>query len=282
MVIDAHQHFLYPSRIHYPWMQGEALNPLRRDFIPADLRPLLRANGIDKTVLVQTRASLEETYDFLKTAANTHYIAGVVGWVDLSDPAVGEVLDQVLASTNGKYLVGVRHQVHDEPDPDWLLQPDVQYGISMLSRRNLAYDFLTRPRELLACLETAQIHQTTRFVIDHIAKPNIAADEWDTWLEKLEPFSQLYNVWIKLSGMVTEARWSEWSVGQILPYVHKVVDMFGPKRCLFGSDWPLCLLAAEYGEVKSALDESLLYLDEASRADIFGNNALDVYALSQR
>lgn len=282
MVIDAHHHFLFPSRVQYPWLEAEGLNPLRRDFLPSDLRPLLKASGVDKTVLVQTRNSLEETYEFLKIAANTDYVAGVVGWVDLTDPAVGDILDEVLASKHGKYLVGIRHQVHDEPDPEWLLQADVQYGISMLSRRNLAYDFLTRPRELLACLETAQIHPTTRFVIDHIAKPNIAAGEWDTWLYKLEPFSQLYNVWIKLSGLVTEAQWGQWSVGQILPYVHKVVDMFGPKRCLFGSDWPVCVLAAEYGEVKSALEESLLYLDDEPKADIFGRNAMDVYALSQR
>jgi L-fuconolactonase len=281
MIIDSHQHFLFPSRTEYAWLQGEDMAPLRRDFVPADLRPLLKASGVDKTILVQTHSSLDETYEFLKIAANTDFVAGVVGWVDLTDPAIEDVLDQILASANGNYLVGLRHQVHDEPDPDWLLRPDVQYGIAMLSRRNLAYDFLTRSRELPACLETAQIHPTTRFVIDHIAKPNIAADQWKEWLDSLEPFAGLYNVWIKLSGMVTEDHWSSWSVNHIRPYVQKVVELFGPQRCLFGSDWPVCLLAAEYGAVKEALEEALGEVGESEKDHIFSNAAADVYGLAQ-
>jgi L-fuconolactonase len=279
MVIDAHHHFLFPSRIQYSWLDGDGLVPLRRDFSPEDLRPLLQANQVEKTVLVQTRASLEETHEFLQIAAQTDYVAGVVGWVDLTDPKVDKVLDRLLASRYGRYLVGIRHQVHDEADPDWLLRPDVQYGISQLAQRNLAYDFLTRTRELPACLETAQIHPTTRFVIDHIAKPNIARDEWSEWLQRIAPFADLGNVWIKLSGIITEADWSSWDAEQLQPYVRQVLELFGPKRCIFGSDWPVCVLAGEYDQVKAALKEALPDLDQAAQADIFGHNACDVYAL---
>lgn len=279
MTIDAHQHFIFPSRVHYPWLEGAAMRPLRRDFGPEDLRPLLLENGVDKTVLVQTRSSPLETAEFLRIAAETDYVAGVVGWVDLTDPAVGEGLRHLLAPPYGKYLKGIRHQVHDEPDPWWLLQDRVQQGIAELGKQGLAYDFLTRGRELPACLETARNHPGVRFVTDHIAKPDIAAGEWESWRRGLSPLSELPNVWVKLSGMVTEARWEGWTVQQIEPYVREVLALFGPKRLLFGSDWPVCLLAAGYGRVRAALEVMLGGLGPADRSAIFGDNARQVYQI---
>ena len=279
MVVDAHQHFIFPSRIHYSWLQGEALKPLMPDYTPEDLRPLLNANRVDQTILVQTRSSLEETREFLQIAQDTDYVAGVVGWIDLSDPEADIVLDDLLHSDNGRYLVGVRHQVHDEPDPNWLLREDVQNGIAELEARDLVYDFLTRSRELPACLQTARNFPNLRFVIDHMAKPNIAGGQWEEWLERITPLAQLPNVWVKLSGIVTEANWPSWTTEDIRPYVHKAVELFGPERCLYGSDWPVCLLAADYAPVKGTL-EQVLKLDAPAYERIFGVNAIALYGLS--
>lgn len=280
MVIDAHQHFIYPSRFPYPWLQGEALSPIRRDFTPEDLRPLLKESGVERTILVQTRSSLEETHFFLEIAARSGFVAGVVGWADLSDPRVGEVLDELLASPHGRYLVGLRHQVHDEEDPFWLLQDSVQRGLGELGKRGLAYDFLTRSRELPACFETARNHPRVRFVVDHLAKPNIKEGQWEGWVERLAPLSELPNVWAKLSGLVTEADWQHWRPEELRPYVQEALKLFGPQRCLFGSDWPVCLLAAGYREVKAALEAALGPLEPEAHARIFGLNAAAVYGVA--
>lgn len=269
-VIDAHQHFLFPSRTPYPWMQDAALTPLRRDFTPQDLRPLLRANGVDKTVLVQTRSSLEETRQFLRIAAETDYVAGVVGWVDLCDSAVDNVLEELLAAETGRYLVGLRHQVHDEASPHWLLQDPVQQAIAELGKRDLSYDFLARVRELPACVQTARNHPQVRFVLDHLAKPDIRRGQWDEWLAALAPLAALPNVWVKLSGLVTEADWQHWQPQDLQPYLAKALELFGSRRCLFGSDWPICELAADYSQVKATLT--------GLPSEIF-SNALEVYKL---
>ncbi|GEM87487.1 amidohydrolase family protein [Meiothermus granaticius] len=280
MVIDAHQHFLFPSRVGYPWLEPAPLAPLRRDFGPEELGPLLRQNRVDRTLLVQTRSSLEETLEFLRIAAEVEYVAGVVGWADLTHPRLGALLDELLASGPGRYLVGLRHQVHDEPDPRWLLQDRVQQNIAELGQRGLAYDFLSRSRELPACLETARNHPEVRFVLDHLAKPNIAAGEWAGWLEGLAPLAELPNVWVKLSGLVTEADWQRWTPEQLRPYVLEALRLFGPQRCLFGSDWPVCTLAASYTQVKGTLETLLGDLSPAEREGIFGLNAAQVYGLS--
>lgn len=280
MTIDAHQHFIFPSRVHYPWLEGHTMRPLQRDFGPEELRSLLGQNGVDKTVLVQTRGSLEETEEFLQIAAETDYVAGVVGWVDLTDPDVGDVLDELLGSKNGRYLVGIRHQVHDEPDPNWLLQDSVQGAIAAIGERGLAYDFLSRTRELPACVKTARDHPGVRFLLDHLAKPNIAAGQWEDWLGALSPLAPLPNVWVKLSGLVTEADWQGWTAERLRPYVQKALELFGPERCLFGSDWPVCLLAGSYGAVKQGLEHALGELTQEDRGRIFGTNAAEVYRLS--
>lgn len=271
MIIDSHHHFWDPSRRDYPWM-GDELAAIRRPYGPNELRPLLVDNGVDKTILVQTISSIDETREFLELSAANDFIAGVVGWIDLTSAAV----EQTIASLVSDLLVGIRHQVHDEPDPNWLLRDDVQAAISAVGHAGLVYDLLVRDRELPAALVTVRRHPDVSFVIDHAAKPRIAGGMWDTqWEAAFAPFSDERNVTCKLSGLVTEAEWRSWTVDEIAPYVRRVVGWFGRERCMFGSDWPVCLLAADYSQVIDALQQIV------GRDDwIFGNTAREVYGLA--
>jgi L-fuconolactonase len=278
-VVDAHHHFWDPARASYPWLTDE-LAVIRRRFGPDDLRPLLRAAGVGRTVVVQTIGSLDETGEFLALAAETDFLAGVVGWADLTDPAVGSTLAALRAGPGGDHLVGVRHQAHDEPDAAWLLRPDVQRGIAAVGEAGLVYDLLVRARELPAALETVRRHPAVTFVIDHIAKPRIAAGPEDRpWAAGIAPFSDQGNAHCKLSGMVTEADWRRWQPADLAPYVRRVVGWFGPERCMFGSDWPVCLLAAPYDRVVAALHEALPDLPPGAGAEVFGGTAARVYKL---
>ena len=204
-------------------MTGEALDPIRRPFTPADLAPLLVAAGVDATVLVQTVPSVAETREFLGTAAATSFVAGVVGWVDLSDPAVAATLAELKESPGGERLVGIRHQVHDEDDADWLLRPEVWRGLAAVRDAGLAYDILVRPRELPAALATARAFPDMRFVIDHLAKPPIASGQIAPWAALMAPFRELPYVSCKLSGMATEADWRTWTADDLRPYVQRAL-----------------------------------------------------------
>jgi len=271
VIVDAHHHFWDPTRREYVWM-GDELAPIRRPFGPSDLRPILADSGVDRTVLVQTISSLDETREFLDIAAANDFVDGVVGWVDLTSPDVADTL----ASVVGDPLVGIRHQVHDEPDPRWLLRDDVQRGITAVGEAGLVYDLLVRTRELPAALETVHRNRGVSFVIDHAAKPRIAGGSWDAeWETALAPFSDEPNVACKLSGLVTEADWRSWEPEQLEPYVKRVVGWFGSKRCMFGSDWPVCLLAASYDRVLDTM-QRIIGLD----AWIFGRTAVQVYGLA--
>jgi len=274
VIVDAHHHFWDPRRRDYPWM-GDELSPIRRPFAPDDLRPELVQNNVDRTVLVQTVSSLDETREFLETASQTDFVAGVVGWVDLTDPSVAELIANLRSAKGGDRLVGIRHQVHDEPDASWLLRHDVQRGIAAVGAVGLVYDVLVRTRELPAALATVRAHPEMRFVIDHAAKPRVAGGAWDiAWEKALAPLADEPNVSCKLSGLVTEADWKTWTREQLRPYLERVLDWFGPGRCMFGSDWPVCLLAADYAEVVATMRE-IIGDDE----DVFGSTATRVYGL---
>jgi L-fuconolactonase len=268
-VIDAHVH-VWDDRLldEYDWMT-DRMTAIRRPFGLEDLRPALAANGMDGVVLVQTCSSLDETRDLLALAETSSLVAGVVGWVDLAEPRIADVLDELRAGRGGDALVGIRHQVHDEPDPEWLLRPDVQRGLRMVEHAGLAYDLLVRPRELPAALDVARRFGGLRLVIDHIGKPPIAAGELEPWASRIAPFAELDHVMCKISGLVTEADWESWTASDLEPYLSRVVDWFGPSRIVFGSDWPVCLLAASYDEVfataKSALGD-LAPLERNARA----------------
>lgn len=281
-VIDAHHHFWTPGRYDHYWMAPPELDPIRRPFSPADLELLLKKSGVDFTVLVQTVPSAEETREFMAIAAETPFVAGVVGWVDLSDPSVAETLAdlQGQGQPDAALLVGIRHMVHDEDDPTWLLRADVQRGLAAVRDAGLAYDLLVRPRELPAALQTARALPDMRLVIDHIAKPPIASGKIDEWAALMEPFRNLPHVSCKVSGMVTEADWTTWTPDDLRPYIAKAIDIFGLDRLMYGSDWPVSLLAAEYGDVKRALEEALPPLSSDERAKVFGGNAIDFYGLN--
>jgi L-fuconolactonase len=277
-VVDAHQHFWDPSREVYPWMTGE-LAPIRRRFAPGDLGPLLAANGVDRTVLVQTISTEDETREFLATAGGREFIAGVVGWVNLTASDVSERIAALRAASGGAKLVGIRHQVHDEPDADWLNRPDVRRGIAAVGRAGLAYDVLVRTRELPAAHALVRAMPDMRFVVDHIAKPAIASGAIDEWSEGMAPLASLPNVFCKLSGMATEAG-KGWRVRDLVPYVSRVLDWFGAERCMFGSDWPVCLLVASYAEVLNACRQAIGDVSAAERDRIFGETAIAFYQLA--
>ena len=280
MIIDGHQHFWDPARADYPWMDAPELAPIRRAFGPADLAPLLKANGIDASILVQCRSALEETEEFLRIASVTPSVVGVVGWADLTSGSLGDTLDRLRASPGGEKLVGIRHQVHDESDPDWLLRADVQRGLAAVFARDLAYDFLVRTRELPAAIATAKAFPHARVVLDHAAKPPIA-EGWSTeWADRIAALAACGNVWCKISGLATEAKWNDWDAERLFPFVAHVAKCFGEDRLIFGSDWPVCLLAGSYGEIKSALETCLARLGPQVRAKAFGVNAHVAYRLA--
>ncbi|WFU40591.1 amidohydrolase family protein [Bradyrhizobium sp. CB82] len=279
MIIDAHQHFWDPAKANYPWMEAAELAPIRRAFGPADLAPLLKQNRIDASILVQCRSSVAETEEFLRIAAATPFVIGVVGWVDLTNAAVGEMLDRLRAAPAGDRLVGIRHQVHDEADPDWLLREDVQRGLAAVFAHDLTYDLLVRTRELPAAIATAQAFPQARLVLDHAAKPPIADGFSRDWADRMAALAACGNVWCKVSGLATEARWNDWDAARLLPYIEHVAKCFGEDRLIFGSDWPVCLLAGSYGEIKGALEECLARLGPHLREKAFGANAQQAYRL---
>lgn len=276
MRIDAHQHFWDPGRYSYPWMAGDAMDPVRRAFTPADLLKSLQDAHIDGTILVQTLSSLAETREFLRLDAN--FVAGVVGWVDLTSPTVGDDLDELLAGPGR--LVGIRHQVHDEADPEWLGRDDVRRGLAEVMSRGLTYDLLVRARELPVAIDVVRALPDLQFVLDHIAKPRIAAGSDSAWTELMPALAAAPNVAVKLSGMVTEANWASWTADDLCPFVEHVVQWFGPERLLFGSDWPVCLLAGSYADVLSGLDSALPALSPSERDQLYGGNAARLYRLS--
>jgi L-fuconolactonase len=275
MRIDAHHHFWDVSRYNYKWMTPE-LSGLPRRAGPEQLQPILTQFGFDRSILVQTLSLAEETRWFLELAAKHSFIASVVGWADLASPSIGDILDVLAQSPK---LVGLRHQVHDEPDVNWLLGKNVQRGLRELSKRKLTFDLLLRPPHLAPALQIAQTFPELSLVVDHIAKPSIAKKGWDDWAGGIAALGQCPNVWCKLSGMITEADWAHWKAGDLQPYVNYILESFGPERVLFGSDWPVCLLAGSYEQVVDALAQNLASLTHEERNKIFGSNAVEFYGL---
>ena len=277
-IVDAHQHFWDPTKADYPWLTDD-LAAIRRPFEPADLAPHLAARDVASTLLVQTRSSVAETAGFLALAEATPFVAGVVGWVDLTQPSVADEVARLRAGPGGRHLVGIRHQVHDEPDPDWLGRADVRAGIAAVGAAGLAYDLLVRPEHLPAAVAVARALPGVRFVVDHLAKPPIASGRLEPWASRLRPLGELANVWCKISGMVTEADPIRWQPADLQPFVDHALDVFGPRRLLFGSDWPVCLLAGSYESVFDAAVATLRGLTASERGAVFGGTAGDVYRL---
>ena len=276
--VDAHHHVWDLSVREQSWMVGPELDPIRRNFTIADLAPLAAAADVTATVLVQTVGVLQETVEFLEIAASNDLVAGVVGWVDLTAPDIADTLASLQARPDGSYLKAIRHQVHDEPDSDWLLRPDVQRGLAAVAEAGLAYDLLTKTPQLPAAIRTARNLPQLTFVVDHISKP-VIGDPLDPWATHLRELAAQPNVTCKLSGMVTEANWTTWKTADLQPYADVVLDSFGPNRVMFGSDWPVCLLAATYAEVVETARTLTAALTPTEQEAIFTTTATRTYRL---
>jgi len=275
-MIDAHQHFWQVGRFDYPWMSSD-LGILYRDYLPHDLAPILKENGVAQTVLVQASNSIAESRWLLELADANSFIAGVVGWVDLMSVDGEAQLNELSAHPKFK---GVRHLVESEPEDDWLINPAVLSSLRRLATYGLSYDLLVHTRHLRHVPEVAESCPELRFVIDHLAKPPIAQNEIKEWARALKPVADYQNIHCKLSGLVTEANWSSWQTNDLRPFVDCVLELFGPERMMFGSDYPVCLLAASYDRVLDAFQELLKYLSDSDRDKIFSKNAAAFYRLS--
>ncbi|MEU0880849.1 amidohydrolase family protein [Lentzea sp. NPDC005914] len=277
--IDAHHHLWDLSARPQDWLDG--LEPIRRDFGLADLNAVTGPAGIDATVLVQVLNDLDETAEFLAVAGKSDLIKGVVGWVDLTAPDVADQLDRLRSGPGGDRLVGIRHLVEPEPDPDWLMRPDVLSGLRAVRDAGLVYDVLTRPHQLPAALVAVRAVPDMVFVLDHLSKPGIAGGVLEPWATHLAALAAEPNVVAKVSGLVTEAG-PQWTVDDLRPPVDVALEAFGPDRLMAGSDWPVCLLAASYDEVFDAASQLVAGLSSAERDQVLGGTADRVYRVGER
>ncbi len=278
-LIDTHHHLWDTSKTDYPWMTKE-LDAIRRRFDVGDLTAVTSPAGVTGTILVQTISSFEESQEFLAIAEDTALICGVVAWVDLTSPGVSDQIAELKAGKGGSFLVGIRHQVHDEEDENWLLRQDVQRGLSAIRDRELTYDLLLRPRELPAAIKAVQEMPDMHWVVDHIAKPEIAQGGWEPWAGLISDLAAASpSCWVKLSGMVTEADWNAWTFEDLKPYAHHVIETFGPERCMIGSDWPVCLLAASYERIIDTTRRLIAELPAKQQSGIAVENAAMAYRL---
>lgn len=275
MRLDAHQHFWRYEPDAYPWIDA-GMGVLKRDFLPDDLRPHLAHHDLDGCLAVQARGCLDETRELLALAAEAPFVRGVVGWVDLRAPDVGDVLDELAADPR---LVGVRHIAQDEPDPRWLLRDDVLAGLDALAERDLVYDVLLFPHQLATAVELAARLPQLRCVLDHLGKPPLRTGGLDAWERDLRALAEHPQVCAKVSGLVTEADPARVDAATLSPAIEIALDAFGPTRLLLGSDWPVCLLAASYDDVCVWQDAALLSLDPSERAALRGDNAARVYRI---
>jgi L-fuconolactonase len=279
MKIDSHHHVWDLSVREQDWMEGDALAPISRTFTMADMDPVLEKSGIDYTVIVQTVAVMEETPEFLDIASQHPRVAGVVGWLDMETPDVTPALESHLAHPAADRLVSIRDLAQYKEDPHWLARPDVISNIKRLGEQNLSYDLLTLPPQLPAAVVAVKACPDVQFVLDHISKPYIAAGEIDQWATDMKALAELPNVVVKVSGMVTEAQWDNWTAETFRPYVEVVADAFGPNRLMFGSDWPVSLLAGEYEDVLGIVETLSSDWSAPEKDAFFSGTAISAYRL---
>jgi len=278
-VVDAHHHLWDLGVRDQDWITGPALAPLRRNFLLDDFRQLAEAHGIAASVVVQTVTVPGETPELLALAAGSDLIAGVVGWADLTAPDIADRIAALAELPGGAKLVGLRHQVQGEPDPDWLTRPDVLRGLAAAARAGLVYDLVITSGQLAASARAAAAVPDLLFVLDHLGKPPIAAGRTEPWAEDLRGLAALPNTSAKLSGLVTEADWRRWQVADLRPYADAALDAFGPDRLLFGSVWAVCTLAASYPDVLAAARTLTEQLSPAEREAVFSGTATAAYGL---
>ncbi|WP_433652004.1 amidohydrolase family protein [Micromonospora zamorensis] len=278
-IVDAHHHLWARARHPQPWIDPVTMAAIDADFEPADLAPVARAVGVTATVVVQSIASEAETVDLLAVAAGDTLVRGVVGWVDLTADDVAERLGRLRAAPGGERLVGIRHLVQSETDPAYLDRPDVRRGIAAVGAAGLVFDLLVRQHQLPMAARLAHDLPQVRFVLDHLGKPALGRPEMTEWTRGLRALAASPNTTAKLSGLVTEVERSPWMTEDLRPAVEGALDTFGPDRLMYGSDWPVCLLASSYPRWVEALAELLGDHDEADQALLWGDTARRVYRL---
>jgi L-fuconolactonase len=274
--VDAHQHFWTLSKVEYPWLTSSRYEPIHKDFEPSDLAPLLDAAGIAHTITVQAANSFAENDALLARADRHEWIVAVTGWLPLLDPREAErALEDY---SRHPAFRGVRHLVHDEPDPDWLLRASVRDSLALLAERGILFEIpAVFPRHLVHVPRLAEELPSLKIVIDHLGKPPIASGQVEPWATQLVATASHPNVYAKVSGLNTAANPRSWSADDLRPFVDVAMDAFGPDRVMFGSDWPVCLMAGEYQRV---WDETLRVLPESSRGAVLGGTAAAVYGLA--
>ena len=278
MVIDSHQHFWRYDRKRFAWITEE-MCVLKRDFLPGHLATELILAGVDGTVAVQTDQSEEETHFLLELADTSRFVLGVVGWINLCAPDVSR---RLAFFSHYPKLCGFRHIVQSEKDDWYLLREDFMNGIGALQSFNFTYDILIYPRQLEATLELVGRFPGQKFVIDHLAKPEIKGGKFEPWEAKMRLVAKNANVFCKLSGLITEADWHRWSLTDFRPYLDVALDAFGADRLMFGSDWPVCLLAGKYASVKRLIEDYLAQHSAETRCKIFGETAINFYGLGKK
>ena len=275
MTIDAHQHFWQYEPQKHAWIDDD-MAVIRRDFMPRDLITELKVNEIDGCVAVQADQTIEETDILIDLASENDFIKGVVGWVDFRASTIEKDLEKF---SNNTIVKGFRHVVQGEPDPNFLLRKPFLNGIKQLEQYGYTYDILIFPHQLGATLEFVKQFPNQKFVIDHIAKPYIKDGFYDGWATLMKEIASHKNVYCKLSGMITEADYNNWKPEEIKRYLDLVLASFGADRCLFGSDWPVCLVAGSYAQVKELITDYITNFSTDEKAKIMGNNAVEFYNL---
>jgi L-fuconolactonase len=276
MTVDAHQHFWNYDPVRDAWI-GEDMGVLRRDYLPADLQPALHANNVDATIVVQADQSERETLFLLEQAEWNPFVAGVVGWVDLRSP---DLCARLQYFSEFPALRGFRHVAQSEPDDHFLMREDFVRGVAMLKQFNFTYDILIYARQLPAAIALVEKLPDQAFVLDHIGKPDVKAREIDRWAAGIRALAVNPRVYCKVSGLGTEAYWNNWRADDFKPYLDVVFEAFGVDRLMFGSDWPVCLLAGSYSQTKALVDDYVRGWPESDRAKLFGDNAARFYGLN--
>jgi L-fuconolactonase len=279
-IVDAHQHLWEFAEHPQTWINPDTDGAINRDFVIDDLRDATASLDVGATVVVQAVNDAEETTHLLQRAeAASDLIAGVVGWADLTAPDLDDQFDRWRAQPGGHRMVGLRHLVQNEPDPDWLDRPDVRQGLRTCATHSIAFDLLVNEAHLPAAVRVVAALPETRFVLDHLGKPPLRSGDLTPWATQMRQLGRLPNVWAKVSGLVTEAPRGGRSAAHLQPVFDVALDAFGPERLMFGSDWPVCLLAASYAEVAATAQELAAALSEAERNNVFAGNAAEFYQL---
>jgi L-fuconolactonase len=279
MRIDSHHHIWDLNVRPQTWMKGDELKPISRTILMNELEPELEISKIDYTVIVQTVPTIDETPEFLDLSLSHPKVCAVVGWLDLESDDIRPVLEKYLAHAGGKNLVSIRDIAQDKDDPNWLIRDDVVKNVHRIAEAGLTFDILTKPPQLAAAVKLVKQSPNNIFVLDHISKPYIAKGEMKPWADQISEIASYENVSVKVSGLFTEANWSNWSNESFKPYLDHILKSFTPDRMMFGSDWPVCLLAASYGQTIELMEEFAKDFSKSEQESFWAGTAKRFYRL---